>query len=71
MTASSCLGWLTQTQTLPEYLSYQAIERYETEKKRVEHRLHSCRVQGVVSMFNELSLEEKAECLKILQKLDN
>ena len=34
----------------------------------VEQRLHNCRVQGVVSIFNELSNEEKEECLKILQK---
>ena len=68
MTASSCSGWLSQTQTLPDYLDQQTVKRYHDLRHRVEQRLHNCRVQGVVSMFNELTSEEKEECLKILQK---
>lgn len=59
---------LSQTQTLPNYLDHQTVKRYHEVRRSVEQRLHSCRVQGVVSMFNELSNEEKEECLKILQK---
>ena len=68
MTASSCSGWLSQTQTLPDYLDQQTVKRYHDLRRRIEQRLHSCRVQGVVSMFNELTSEEKEECLKILQR---
>ena len=69
MTASSCSGWLSQTQTLPDYLDQETVNRYHNLRQRVEQRLHNCRVQGVVSIFNELSYEEKEECLKILQKI--
>ena len=58
MTASSCSGWLSQTQTLPDYLDQQTVKRYHDLRRRVEQRLHNCRVQGVVSMFNELTSEE-------------
>lgn len=68
MNASRCSGWLSQTQTLPNYLDQQTVKRYHDVRRMVEQRLHNCRVQGVVSMFNELSSEEKEECLKILQK---
>ena len=68
MNAPRCSGWLSQTQTLPNYLDQQTVKRYHEVRRSVEQRLHSCRVQGVVSMFNELSNEEKEECLKILQK---
>ena len=67
MSASTCSGWLNQTETIPEYLSQGTIARYQESRVKVEHQLHSCRVQGVVSMFNALSTEEKEECLKILQ----
>lgn len=68
MNAPRCSAWLSQTQTLPNYLDHQTVKRYHEVRRSVEQRLHSCRVQGVVSMFNELSNEEKEECLKILQK---
>ena len=68
MNAPRCSAWLSQTQTLPNYLDQQTVKRYHEVRRSVEQRLHSCRVQGVVSMFNELSNEEKEECLKILQK---
>ena len=68
MNASRSSGWLSQTQTLPNYLDQQNVKRYHDVRRLVEQRLHNCRVQGVVSMFNELSNEEKEECLKILQK---
>ena len=68
MNAPRCSVWLGQTQTLPIYLDQQTVKRYHEVRQSVEQRLHNCRVQGVVSMFNELSSEEKEECLKILQK---
>ena len=68
ISASSCSGWLSQTQTLPGYLDQQTVKRYHELRLQVEQRLHNCRVQGVVSMFNELTNEEKEECLKLLQK---
>ena len=68
ISASSCSGWLSQTQTLPGYLDQQTVQRYHELRLQVEQRLHYCRVHGVVSMFNELTNEEKEECLKLLQK---
>ena len=68
MSASRCSGWLSQTQTLPDFLSKQITIRYFRVRSQIEQRLHDCRVQGVVSMFNELTNEEKEECLRILQE---
>ena len=70
MSASRCSGWLSQTQTQPDYLDQQTVKRYLDLKCRIEQRLHSSRVQGVVSMFNELTDEEKEECLKMLQRIN-
>ena len=54
--------------SVPNYLDQQTVKRYHEVRRSVEQRLHNYRVQGVVSMFNELRSEEKEECLKILQK---
>ena len=65
--ALTCTRWLNQTQTIPELLDSETVKRYHAARQAVEQRLHNCRVQGVVSMFDNLSDEEKTECLRILQ----
>ena len=67
MPALLCTRWLSQTQSLPNYLDQQSIARYHNVRDLVDERLHKCRVQGVVSLFKALSKEEKEECLMILQ----
>jgi hypothetical protein len=42
------------------------IERYKKATQAIEWQLHSSRVQGVVSMFNNLTESEKVECLRII-----
>lgn len=66
MDARTCTSWLEKTEILPKYLSKDVVKRYEIAYKTVEERLHICRVEGVVSLFEQLSNEEKRKCLKIL-----
>ena len=68
LTASECVSWLEKTATLPYYLGADAKAEYERAKLLVEHRLHTCRIEGVVSMFISLSDTEKKQCLEILLK---
>lgn len=65
-TASECINWLEKTVSLPIYIEANARSEYIKAKTVVEKRLHSCRVEGVVSMFNSLSSEEKEQCLELL-----
>lgn len=66
LSASFCSNWLSQTQVLPEFLESDIVDRYESARKDVEVRLHCCRVEGVVSMFMNLSKTEQEECLRII-----
>lgn len=68
LTASECVSWLEKTATLPYYLSADTKAEYAKARVLVEHRLHTCRIEGVVSMFNSLSESEKKQCLEILLK---
>ena len=68
LSASECVSWLEKTAILPYYLSADAKTEYAKAKLLVEHRLRTCRVEGVVSMFKSLSDTEKKQCLEILLK---
>ena len=68
MTASDCTNWLDKTLILPAYLDTKTIERYKEAAQIIELQLHSSRIQGVVSMFSNLTDSEKTECLKIISQ---
>lgn len=66
MCASDCSNWLEKTKTPPRFLSSAAIEQYKRATEIVEMQLHNSRVQGVVSLFNNLTDSEKKECLQLI-----
>ena len=65
-TAAECVRWLDSTQSLPDYLTTALKEQYSKIRISVEDRLKTCRIDGVVTMFNNLSDPEKKQCLDIL-----
>ena len=64
--ASDCVNWIERTELLPNFLSSHHRQLYKKTKDRVIERLHTCRIEGVVTMFSSLSPEEKRECLLLL-----
>lgn len=71
LSASECVRWLEKTENLPYYISADIKAEYERVKLLVENQLHTCRIGGIVSMFNSLSDTEKKQCLKILVDIYN
>lgn len=67
MTAVDCSNWLDKTEDLPVCLSQKALEMYKSAKKMVEQQLHTCRVQGVLVMYDKLSEQEKAEFKRLIE----
>ena len=68
MTAQQCVKWLNDTQTVPAYLDAACISRYHRACEKVEQTLHGCRIQGVLSMFRELTYAEQEEFIRLITK---
>lgn len=64
--ASQCSAFIEKLHSLPRYVSRETIQRVKAAEKNVTERLHACRVQGVLSMYNALSEEEKNEFLMLV-----
>lgn len=69
LSAAQCIKWLDNSEKLPSYLRAETKSRYALLKPQIEARLRKCRVDGVVSMFQNLSDAEKSQCLEILINL--
>ncbi|MEK4718449.1 hypothetical protein NST66_12815 [Priestia sp. FSL W8-0524] len=59
---SECTTWLNDTKIIPHYLSQGQIENYRIMHGRVMSRLNELSVDGVVSLFNNLTEEQKKIC---------
>ncbi len=66
MDAFSCANWMEKTKALPSFLDHTTTLRYKEALDKVEAQQHSNRIQGVVSMFNNLTEAEKVECIRII-----
>ena len=66
MSINDCINWARITAERPAYLTPKTVAEYGLVSKKINNRIKECRVQGVVSMFNELREDEKNECLDIL-----
>ncbi len=62
MSASVCTTWLERTKVLPAFLDSQTLDKYASVHAMIEERLHYCRVDGVVSMFMQVSKSEQEAC---------
>ena len=51
---------------IPEWFSTAAKKRYEQVRSLVEKRLHSARVDGLLSMYDALTDDEKLEFRRII-----
>ena len=66
LTAENCIAWKNANRNHPAYLTEEDIRLLEELNQQLDNRLKSLRIQGVVSMFCNLSAEEKEECIEIL-----
>ena len=68
MTPPECTTWLERTRMLPEYLGNESKQKYSRIKELIEHQLHAARVDGVLSMYDALTPNEKEEFKKLLAR---
>lgn len=68
MSPHECTTWLERTRTLPEYLGNGSKQKYSLIKELIEHQLHAARVDGVLSMYDALTPNEKEEFKKLLAR---
>ena len=69
MNANECMKWLEKTSPLPEYLQTDIIKRYNKAEEMVNNQLKNCHVQGVLTMFKALTLDEKAVFISLINSL--
>lgn len=68
MTVAQCLKWQSSVSELPDYLEESDLNELTELNRLITEKVKSQRIQGVVEMFNSLSSDEKAECLRMLNK---
>lgn len=69
LNAPLCIKWINDTKDLPGYLDSTTLARYQKAYKKVEKQLQNCRINGVVSMYLELTPVEKEEFVRIINGL--
>ncbi len=65
--AQQCVSWIDKLHKRPEYISEKTFERAELARKNVDKKLHDCKVNGVVSLYNDLTDDEKQEFLRLIR----
>ena len=68
MSPNECTTWLERTRILPEYLGNESKQNYNRIKELIEYKLHAARVDGVLSMYDALTPNEKEEFKKLLAR---
>lgn len=68
LTLYECTSWLERTSVLPTCLSNSSKERYKHVRTLVERHLREARIEGVLSMYDALSDEEKIIFKQLLAK---
>ena len=64
--AQRCTLYIDRLRCMPLFVSQKTAKRVQQAIAKVEGKLHECKVQGVLSLFNALSDEEKNEFLRII-----
>lgn len=59
---NNCTTWLNDTMVIPHYLGKNTKEMYRDIQARVMARLNDLSVEGVLSLFNNLTEEQKKLC---------
>ena len=68
MSVAQCLKWQSTVSELPDYLEEEDLHEVIALSDVVTEKIKSQRIQGVVEMFNSLSIDEQRECLIILNR---
>lgn len=66
--AQQCSIWIEKLRAIPKYVNKSTSDRALVAEKVVTKQLHSCKVQGVLSLYNTLTQEEKDEFMRLIQK---
>jgi hypothetical protein len=66
MSPYDCTSWLEKTQIIPSCLRMSTKTRYEKVRAEVEARLHEARVDGLLSMYDNLTRSEQEEFKKLI-----
>ena len=67
--AQKCTLYIDRLRCMPSFVSLKTSERVQRAISNVEKKLHECKVQGVISLFNALSEEEKKEFLRLIKDI--
>ncbi|OPJ55652.1 hypothetical protein [Alkalithermobacter paradoxus] len=64
-----CFRWIKETRGTPEYLIDSTVSQYNEYKNKVDNRISSLNMDSILSMFRDLSLEKKEECISLLSNI--
>ena len=63
------MTWLNNVKKAPNYLTEKSFEKLSTTKGFVQNRLKSLNIEAVISLFNNLTQEEKEAALSRMKEL--
>jgi len=66
-----CTAWLERSKSIPDYLSDNAINKLRKMKEDIDVRLKELEIDAVISLFINLTEEQKKAALEKLEKLSN
>lgn len=66
--AQECSLWIDKLTSIPAYVDEKTTMRAQEAWDAVTKQLHACKVQGVLSLYNGLTQEEKKEFLRLVQQ---
>lgn len=69
MTPQECMTWRSKNASLPSYLSESSMEKFNVANNLVTERIKACKIDGIVSLFTELSEVDKKHCIKKLMEV--
>ncbi len=59
--------WTEKLSSIPSYVDSETTRRAQNALETITKQLHACKVQGVLSLYNGLTKEEKEEFLRLIR----
>lgn len=69
LSVEECEAWKRNTANVPLYLKKQSLDAVQKVSLLVSEQIKKNKVEGIISIFKELDMEEKERCIKILHSL--
>lgn len=63
-----CSLWTEKLSSIPSYADSETTKRAQNALEAITKQLHACKVQGVLSLYNSLTREEKEEFLRLIDQ---